>query len=350
MNQIILEDMDEVYHRNPKLWEELNHKTVLITGAYGMLASYMVYLLIYLNEYQGYEVKILANGRNEGKMKERFGPYIHKEYFRVLLGDIVTPFVIEEPIDYIIHAASMASSQYYKTNPADVIAANVLGTYHTLELARKTSCKGYLFFSSGEVYGKLERESIMESDMGILDPADLRSCYGEGKRAAETMCVSWYGQYGVPVNMVRPCHTYGPTMDLCNDRRVFAEFVKNVVNKENIVMKSDGSAVRIFCYIADALYAYYLVLLKGKRGEAYNVSNENGLTSIGDLAKKVCGLFPEYGLRVIRDVPSENYSENAHKKHSNYNVDKLRKLGWNAKYSIEEGFYRTICSFLKEVG
>lgn len=344
-NKIIDDDMKMMYENAPFDWNDLKNKTVLITGAYGMLTSYMVYMLIYLNETYNTKINIIALGRNPQKLVKRFGKFTQKDYFKFYQSDLSAELVIEGDVDFIIHGASPASSQYYDVNPVGVLNPNVLGTYYTLELARKKNVKGYLFFSSGEVYGNLNKDMISENDVGKLNPAEVRSCYGEAKRVGETMCKCYQHQYGIHTNMVRPCHTYGPTMDIVNDNRVFSSFVSDIVNDRNIVMKSDGSATRIFCYIADAVLGYFTILLKGIPGEPYNVSNEQGRITIRNLAETLCKLYPEKNLQVIIQAPNSNYLENQHKIHSNYNTEKLKCLGWNPRYTIEEGFRRTIESF-----
>lgn len=349
MNDIILKDMEYMYSYDSSLWDALRNKTVLVTGAYGMLPSYMVFMLIYLNEIaDSHNIEIVTLVRNEDKLKKRFGKYVDRDYFHVLKGDVTEPIDYSGKIDYIIHGASPASSQYYNTNPVGVLMPNILGTYNTLEAARKNNVSGYLFFSSGEVYGGLEKEVIHEEDCGAMDPADVRSCYGEGKRAGETMCRCWQHQYGTPTHMVRPCHTYGPTMDLEHDSRVFSEFVSNVVNGQDIKIKSDGLAVRIFCYIADATLGYFYVLLRGNPGEPYNVANREGRCTIRELAQTISGLYPEKNIKVSYAEHDKNYMENQHKVHSLYSTEKLEKLGWKPSFSIKEGFGRTIDSFMKK--
>ena len=346
MNKIIQQDMEYMYQSQIELWELLRDKTVLITGAYGMLPSYMVYMLIYLNEKKhDYNIQIITIVRNCEKLKVRFGDFVDRSYFHVIQEDVCQSISYEGKIDYIIHGASPASSQYYDVNPTGVFMPNILGTYYTLELAKEKRTKGYLFFSSGEIYGQINKDIIYESDCGIIDSTDIRSCYGEGKRAGETMCKCYQHQYGIKTYMVRPCHTYGPTMNLKNDSRVFAEFVSNIVNHQNIQMKSDGTATRIFCYIADAVLGYFDVLLKGVPGEAYNVANEEGRCSIRELADMLCKLYPEEHLKVVFAQHENNYLENQHKIHPLYSTQKLRKLGWTPSFSIEDGFKRTIESF-----
>lgn len=170
-----------------------------------------------------------------------------------------------------------------------------------LRLAEKKTVEGYLLFSTGDIYGVVKAvQEIKECDYGSMDTLDTHNCYSESKRMAETMCKAWFHQKGVPVKIVRIWHTYAPTMDIERDPRVFATFVNDIVNKRNIVMKSDGNAKRSFCYIADAIAAYFLVLFCGVSGETYNVCNTKEFYSIRELAEIMVSLYPELNLRVER--------------------------------------------------
>jgi len=223
---------------------------------------------------------------------------------------------------------------------------NVLGTYNLLELARKKKVTGFLFFSSGEVYGEIKGgAAIKESDSGIVPSLEVRSCYAEGKRMGEVMCISWFHQHGVPIKIVRPFHTYGPGMAL-DDGRVFADFVSDVVNNRDIIMKSDGSAIRAFCYLADATLGFLTVLLKGVSGEAYNVGNDVGKISILDLANLLVDLFPHKKIKVVKNVRNNSSQYIASKVTSNVpDITKIYDLQWNPVYSVKDGFVRTVSSF-----
>lgn len=349
-NKIIAEDMADIYSRNDD-YSWLDNSSVLVTGAYGMLASYLAYFMIFLceNNYVS-NLHIVAQGRNENKMKDRFGRYFDKEYFEYVSDDICEPINYKGKIDYVIHAASLASPQYYGTNPVDVLKPNSLGTYYLLELAKEKSVKSFLFFSSGDVYGYLpEREEMYtEEDCGKIDSMNLRSCYGESKRMGENMCVSFFNQFGVPAKVVRIAHTYGPTLDLINDKRMFAEFVKNIVNDEDIEMKSDGMAERMLCYIADATDAFLKILKYGENGKAYNMYNNSNPVKIKDLAEMLVGLYPEKKLKVKYCFREEkdSYVESPVKKSPVMSTEALELLGWNSKYDLKNGFSRTILCFL----
>lgn len=349
MNKVIYEDMKQIYGRFADLnW--LKNQSVFITGAYGMLASYLTFFLIFLNEQvPEMNLQIYAQGRSIEKMSNRFGEYLDKAYFHVVTDDICQPLFTLDKIDYIIHAASLASPQYYGINPVGTLLPNTIGTYYLLELARQKKVKGFLFFSSSEIYGVYPDglQEVSEANYGYVDPINIRNCYSESKRMGESMCKAWSDQFGVPAKSVRIYHTYGPTMDIEHDQRSFSEFVRNVVDGKDIEMKSDGKTVRAFCYAADAVDAFLRVLRDGLPGESYNLCNSQGELSIAELAELLVNLRPEKKLKVIRAARSENdsYLESPVRKTPFVNTRKLRELGWNPTYSVAQGFRNTVYSF-----
>jgi len=302
--------------------------------------------LLYLNETTNASCRVVGLVRNREKAEARFRHLLTRADFKLHVQDVTSPIEISGSIDFVVHAASQASPKYYGRDPAGTLLANTVGTYNLLELARKCKSHGFLFFSSGEVYGKpVKNTPVTENDYGILDPTDVRSCYGESKRLGETMCVAWHHQHGVPTKIVRISHTYGPGMDL-EDGRVFADFVANIVRHEDIVLKSDGSARRPFCYLADATAAFFTVLLCGQSGQAYNIANEECEVSVGDLARLLVGLFPERNLSVkfAGAAPPAGYIP-AVIQGSLPDTTKVRKLDWRPVTGLDEGFRRTILSF-----
>ena len=348
-NSVISADMDMIFHSNNK-WEELNNKSILVTGPYGMLASYMVLFLCYLVKEKGYNIKVITVGRNKTKFEKKFGEMgiFEGNYLRFVESDLSGPLNIDEPIDYIIHAASLASPQYYGTCPVDVIKPNVIGNYNMLQLAVEKEVSGYLLFSTGDIYGKAisSISAVSECDYGVMDTLDIHNCYGESKRMAEALCKAFYVQYDVPVKIARIWHTYAPTMDLENDPRVFASFVRDVLTGHDIQMKSDGSGKRSFCYITDAVAGFFKILLEGNPGEAYNVCNESQYISVLNLAEKIVALRPGKGLKVVRTERSskEAYVENSLLKGVEIppTSKKLQRLGWNPTVDVRAGFDRVI--------
>ena len=346
-NRIIEEDLNRITSASLP-WAEFAGRTVLISGANGFLPAYMVETLLHLNEQGGRApTHVIALVRNREKAEVRFAHYRNQTALRFLVQDVCTPVELEGPVDFVVHAAAQASPKYYGVDPVGTLSANVLGTHNLLRLAKEKQSRGFLFFSSGEVYGQVDPSRIptKEDAYGTLDPTDVRSCYGESKRFGETMCVSWAHQYHVPAKILRPFHTYGPGMKL-DDGRVFADFVADIINHRDIVMKSDGTAVRAFCYLADAVVGFFTVLLKGEVGQAYNVGNHRAEVSIRDLAHILVDLFPEKRLRVIEhsEAKAPGYLRSPVVR-TCPDISKARRLGWEPTTTLEDGFRRTIWSF-----
>lgn len=342
-NKIIQEDLEYITNY-PLEWDKIRNKTVLITGANGLLPSYMVHTILFLNYKKSLNCNVIAWVRNKEKAFSIFKDYVGRNDFKVIVQDVCAEIELEDKIDFIIHAASQASPIYYKVDPVGTLNANVLGTNNTLNIAWKNKVESFLFFSSAEIYGQINNVPTKEDDYGYLDPTQVRSCYGESKRLGETMCVSWFNQYKVPCKIVRPFHTYGPGLNL-KDGRVFADFISNIVNNQDIILKSDGSDMRAFCYLADAIVGFFTVLFNGKNGEAYNIGNPLGEISILELSKLLVELFPDRGLKVVKNeqIKDEKYLKSTVRRNTP-DISKVRALGWNPHYSIKEGFYRTINS------
>lgn len=321
-------------------------KTILVTGANGFLPAYMVETLLLLNkEVLEEPCAVIGLVRNEEHALARFEKYNDDNYFKILVSDISDYKDIEGSIDFIIHAASPASPNYYNLDPVGVIKPNVLGTLNVLELARKKGVEGVLYFSSGEVYGQNDGlVQITEESYGVVNPLDIRSCYSESKRMGENLCISYGHQFGIPVKIVRPFHTYGPGMKL-DDGRVFADFVKNIVGNEHIELKSDGLAIRPFCYLADAVQAFFLILLHGDNNNAFNVANPREQYSIRDLAELLVTLFPEKKLHVKYAKQSKDYMPSPIQTQVP-SIEKISNLGWQPSTTIKDGFTKTIRSYL----
>ncbi len=343
---ITKEDLEFITSSNIP-WESLEGKNILITGANGFLPAYMVETILYLNEIKFKEkATVFAIVRNKKRALKRFSNYKNIKELKFYVHDVCKPLKIKEEIHYIIHAASQASPKFYRKDPVGTLCPNALGTYYLLNLAKEKNVDSFLFFSSGEVYGNVDETKIpiKEESYGYVDPIDVRSCYAESKRMGENMCISFFKQFDVPTKIVRPFHTYGPGMKL-DDGRVFADFISNILNKEDIIMKSDGSAIRAFCYLADAVSGYFTVLLNGKNGSAYNVGNDKCEVSILNLAERLVKLFPEYNTKVIRKERKNSIYLESKINRSSPDISKIRSIGWEPQYSIEEGFKRTVQIF-----
>lgn len=344
LNEVVREDLDYITSQ-PLSWDSLFGKAALITGANGHLGSFMVETLLYLNDTrcQKRKIKVVALVRDEQRAKQRFAHHNDRDDLVIEVRDFQLPVTISERVDFIIHTASTASSIKYMRDPTDLFVGNVVSTYHLLNLAVKNNASHFLYFSSGEVYGRLRPEQIpvKENEFGQIDPARARSSYAECKRVAETMMACWHAQYGLQTKIVRPCHTYGPGVSLV-DGPVFADFIADILNKRPIKMKSQGTALRTFCYLADATLAFYKVLLDGAPAEAYNVANDDSTVRIYELADLLAEAFSTTVDRPPPDavpVGVETWPD------STPDTQKLRSLGWTAKTSLVDGFRRTLKSF-----
>lgn len=342
----IIEQDVETIASSPVPWDRLHRKTVLISGANGFVPAYILETLLYLNEAANAGIHVVALVRNHERAMRRLGHFSGRKDLTFIVQDVRDPYSGPAAVDFVVHAASQASPRFFGSDPVGTFETNVIGTQRMLQVAREAHSEGFLFFSSGEVYGRQEDSSIPvnETSYGYLDPLDLRSCYAEGKRGGETLCASWHAQFAVPAKIVRLSHTYGPGMEL-NDGRVFADVVADIVAGRNIVLKSDGSARRPFCYLADATIAFFTVLLNGKSGEAYNVGSDSEC-SVLELAEMLCRLFPERNCRVVRQErkPDDPYivSPNIG---GHFDLSKIRALGWQPTTSIAQGFTRTVKSY-----
>ena len=350
---IVEEDLTRIVSVNLP-WSDLDGATVLVTGAYGFIAAYIIETLLFLNDQGAMQnpIRLLALGRSREKALQRFAAHDGRPDLQFILQDVSDPLKVAagQRIDYMIHAASPASPKHFFPDPVGTFKPHIIGMNHLLECARTANVRGFLLVSSVEVYGRFERtptEPITEDRFGTLDPLELRACNAEGKRASETMCRAWAQQYRVPTRIARLAHTYGPGMAL-DDGRVFADFVANIVHNEDIVLKSDGTALRVFCYLADAVAGLFTVLLKGETANAYNVVNENGAIRIHDLAHLLCDMFPEKALKVIPLDHAALANQVAWNNGFPVSARKVRELGWEPWTSLESGFRRTILSYQTE--
>jgi UDP-glucuronate decarboxylase len=330
-------------------WEEMHNRTILISGGSGFLASYLVKALLLISQQNQLNIKIICVVRNIKNAKLRLANYMYHSGLLIIEHDISKSFPSDfHRADYIIHCASQASPKYYGVDPIGTLLANSIGTKQLLDYALKSRSEKFLFFSSGEVYGiPINTEQpIGEMDFGHLDPMNVRACYAESKRIGETMCVAWAHQHGLHTCVVRPFHTYGPDM-LLNDGRVFADFVANVINNEDIVIKSDGMARRTFCYITDATIGFLTLLLKGEKAQAYNVANPETEVSMRELAIIISNLYPERKINTRFDITFEsNHYLKSPISISRPSINKIKSLGWFPKINLHDGFRRTIQSYL----
>lgn len=318
----------------------LFHTSILITGATGMICSSIVELLIRLNQKHSAEIRIFLAGRSQERMRQRFYNLTEGKDYTFIPYDATKRQSLDVHTDYIIHGASNANPAIYTKEPVETMLANIIGLTNLLDAAVNAKSKRVLYISSSEVYGNIpEIRAYRETDYGYVDILNQRASYPSAKRAAETMCIAYAEEYGMDTVIVRPGHVYGPTIT-DSDSRASAQFTRNAAAHEDILMKSAGTQLRSYCYCLDCASAILTVLIKGQRGNAYNISNRNSISTISDIAK---ALAEASGMC----VKFENASE-AEKKGfnlmSNSSLDstKLESLGWTAAFDLKQGARKTI--------
>lgn len=320
--------------------------SVLVTGASGLIGSCLTDVFLSAGHTYGKRIKVFILGRNERKLRERYS-YIDTDQLTYVIQDISKPLMMDESVDYIIHAASNADPVSYALSPVETLLTNIYGTNNILEYCKKHKKTRMLLTSTFEAYGKIKGQDIYkENDSGETDLNAIRSCYPESKRCAEILSRCYQKEYGVDFVIARLCSVYGPTMS-SRDSKAHAQFIRNGLLGEDIVLKSKGEQKRTYCYVMDAISAIIHILFKGISGEAYNVSNEEGIVSIADVASEVARIC---GTKVVYDIPNE-IELNGFSRPQNCILDnrKLKELGWTGHYSLHDGLVSTI-RILQETG
>ena len=338
-------DIDIILN-NPIDWEKFRNKTVLVTGATGRLGMYIVEAVSKADIDWNLNITILALARNERKLKEVFGESLKLPNLHALVQDITEPIRWCGDVHYIFHTAGAASPRDFTREPVDTLWGHLQGTRNVLELAREKKSQKVLYVSTVEIYGEWKREEgIREEDMGPIHCDRSRACYPEAKRMCETMLASYEDQYNVPYVGVRLCHTFGPGIVL-DDGRAFSEFLRNVIKGEDIVLQTDGSAVRTYTYVADAVGAMLLAFTKGK-DHYYNIANLNNLISIRDLAELIAGLDAGGRVEVRFAGQEEQKLKYLPFQLGIMNVDRIMEIGWHPQVGLRDAFRYTLESFLQ---
>ncbi len=326
-------------------WEQLRGKTVLVTGANGFIAYYLILALLIRNDFYGNNIKIIGMVRNSGKAEQKYGSILKRTDFTLLQQDVCESLENCGDVDYIIHAASQASPYYFENDPVGTLEANTIGTSNLLKYAvGKKQCQ-VLVVSSLKVYGEVKNGlgSIREEDIGSLEIDNYQNCYAQGKRVAETLCNCYVKQYGLQVKIARPSYIYGAST--LRDDRVWAQFFKNVIQKENILLKSNGAQYRSFCYVTDTVAALLYILLYGEAGVPYNIAYEKSNTTIRNFAKTVAEAFPERRIRLVfqnKVDEKESAILPGDKTPEILDSTRLHGLGWEGRVDLMEGVRRSI--------
>jgi len=344
---IINKDIENIIDQTKNGIKMLSGKTVLITGSNGLLGSYIVDTIKYLNDNNILKLpcKVIGLNRSEITSSSRNFHALEDKNFRFIEHDVSIPlsFPIATKIDYIIHSAGSSSPAVFQKYPINTIDVNVNGTRWLLELAKKQKIKSMLYLSSGEVYGNPSDENIPtpETYNGNASPLDKRACYIESKRLAETLCSIYKQSFDVPIKIARPFVIYGPGVKT-TDGKVLSDFMKYAIEKKPIEMLSEGRDLRSDCYISDATIAFFKILLSDKNGEVYNVGNDMEEFTIRQLAEKIHQICEVNGTPVYTGQTIPDHLKGAPKRFT-ANIGKIRNdLGFSPNVNLETGLENTI--------
>ena len=324
-------------------WEKLQNGSIMLSGATGLIGSFLVDVILEKNLLDNMNCTVYALGRNEKKASERFSRYINDPHYKFILYDVKAPLVYEgkEKINYILHLAANTHPMLYATDPIGTITTNIIGVQNMLEFAVEHNATRFAFASSNEIYGQNrgDTELFDEDYCGYINCNTLRAGYPESKRCGEALCQGYKAQKGLDVVILRLTRSYGPTM-LMADTKAVSQFIKKGIAGEDIVLKSSGTQYYSYTYMADAVSGLLYALLCGENGEAYNIAEETGDIMLKDLAAVIAGIK---GKQVVYEIPdaveAAGYSMATK---ARLNGEKLKKLGWEPRYTIHTGMKRTI--------
>lgn len=331
-------------------WNRLSGKHFLISGASGMIGSFLVDVLMYKNRSENADIRIVAPVRNAKRARARFAAYEGDAALQIVQGDINEELGIQgERTDFVIHAASNTHPLVYANDPIGTVTTNIVGTNNLLRYAAENGCERFVFLSSVEIYGENrgDTEYFAEDYLGYIDCNTLRAGYPESKRCGEALCQAYIRQKKLDIVIPRLARSYGPTM-LKTDTKALSQFIANGVKGEDIVLKSEGTQFYSYTYAADAVSGILYCLLYGECGGAYNIADFASDITLRDLAGVIAEIS---GTKVIFQLPDAAEAAGFSKAtKAVMNASKIKKLGWKPLYDIKTGLQRTLRLLKEEEG
>lgn len=330
-------------------WERLNGKSVMLSGATGLLGSFFIDVIFEKNIKDNLNCTVYALGRDEKKARERFSKHTDDNHFVFIPYDVQQPFIRDDlgTVDYVLHLASNTHPMQYSTDPIGTITTNIIGLQNMLDFAVKHNATRFGFASSNEIYGENrgDVEFFDEKYCGYINSNTMRAGYPESKRCGEALCQAYKAQKGLDIVVLRFTRSYGPTM-LMSDTKAISQFIKKGIAGEDIVLKSAGTQYYSYQYMADSVSGLLTILLCGESGEAYNIAEEHSDIMLKDLAAVIAEINGKQVVFEIPDVVEAAGYSTATK--ARLDGSKLKQLGWEPFYDIKAGMKRTI-SILKEM-
>lgn len=349
-DKTLQQDLEKIC-ASPIEWDKLSGKSVLVTGATGLIGKQVVFALLAANRIRSLDIKVYALVRSMEKAERIFGGLASRPELEFILGDVAKPIETDAHIDHIIHLASQTASKEFVTHPVETIDTAINGTKNILELARKSN-SSVVYASSMEAYGDagIREERTTEDQLGYVDNLRVRSCYPESKRMCECMCACYASEFGMNVSIARLAQTFGAGVDR-SEGRVFAQFARSAMEKKDIVLHTAGRSYGNYCYTADAVTGLLTILLKGNTGEAYNVVNEACTMRIAEMAQLVSDKLAGGSIKTVFDIPESSttygYAPDVELRLSG---QKLMNLGWKPEIAPDmiTMYQRLIASFSSE--
>lgn len=343
------DDLNQVIEGIKKETKILEGKTLLISGGSGFIGSYINAVIFLLNKkILKRPCKVISLDNYITGFRKNFLMDIRDKNFQYHHYDVRLPFTLNTKVDFIIHAAGLASPFYYKKYPLETIESAIFGAKNLLELSRITKPESFLFFSSSEIYGDPDPEHVptTENYAGHVSSIGPRACYDESKRLTETLCLVYHQLYGVPIKIVRPFNIYGPGMRH-TDYRVVPTFIYNGLKGKNLPVHDKGNQTRTFCYVSDAINAIFKVLLSGKSGEVYNIGNDKPEISMYELASIICEIL-DNGSKPRRKEYPQHYPAGEPQRRCPDLTKIKSSLQYEPKVDLNIGLKKTIGWFKKE--
>lgn len=346
---IVKEDIYRIAQAFKKDAKKLEGKTLLISGGAGFIGSYILATIHELNRsYFSKPCRVISIDNFITGRKRRIVEEIKSDSFIFIEADVTKPLDIKEKVDYIIHAAGLASPVYYQKYPLETIDSAIYGVRNLLDVGLNKKIKSFLYFSSSEIYGDPDPNFIPtpETYRGNVSVIGPRSCYDESKRLGETICMVFYDKFNVPVKIVRPFNVYGPGM-LPNDYRVVPMFISSALKGKPLPVHDKGNQTRTFCYISDAVIGFLKVLLSKKSGEVYNVGSDMDEINMMNLAMTVSGLFKnKIEVQTVK-YPS-TYPQDEPKRRCPDLTKIKTNLGYKPTINLKQGLSRVIKWYKEE--
>lgn len=339
--KVFQEDLEQLSGINYIPWDKLQEKTILVTGATGLIGYTLVCALLHVSEQNALNLKVIALVRNKERAMQKYAELMKDGCNLTFVEGHIErlPFINEE-IHYIVHGASQTASAAFIKNPVETINTAIDGTKNILELARCRKILSMVYLSSMEAYGApIDEMPVSENAGAYFDSMSVRSCYPESKRMCEALCAAYTSEYDVPAKVIRLAQTFGPGVNK-DDERVFADFARRALNNEDIVMNSLGDSGRMYLYTMDAVTAILVVMLRGENGHCYNAANKDTYCTIKEMAELVSHVLSggRSGIKIRVDEEKIKKYSPSHK--LRLNTSKLEGIGWNARYSLSEMYDR----------